>query len=236
MKNLTIGIKTKKPLAERQKLVNIILTKIDNNKKFYLYEILEKEPKSKEIINYIDNICENNINEIEIVGVIYYLDYVSTLNQNKLLKTIEDMQNKIQIFFFENETKILSTIQSRIMIYDLDQESIKIDKKYSYLNASQINYLNNNLQIAKVFKDIYNNLNKKNIKHAFIITKCHLKHMQKIEKEILLIIILYYLKENKLFNKFKKIQLLEMNIYNNIDENLLINEFFAILLKDNDEN
>ena len=174
----------------------------DNNN---YYELIKNEKLLADDINEIINLITVKTLNNKIVLIIYNFDQISELNQNKLLKIIENNPDTImQIYVFNDINKVLKTIKSRLIIYDTNELDINFD--FNFLNNIEINYLKNNEDILNLYKKFNIYINDLNFTNAFILIKKNINNYTIFDLKIIHQIILNMLFKNKCFNTFKKIE------------------------------
>lgn len=162
------------------------------------------------------------------VGIFNDFDLVSTANQNKLLKLIEDNEgDALQIFISKTDTKILTTIKSRLLTFDYrDNTTLEypvINEFYQNIIKTQteINYLIAHDDIYKSMVSIYKYLLVHDYNNAFIIFgKEHFKKIEPTAADIMFRMILNSQLRNNNIEKAREIVTLEKRIYANVDVNL----------------
>ncbi len=227
----TIGLNCSASHPQLTAIINNIIKVNTNNMQYLKTEINKEKINVDDINDYIEKLTNPVIDNLPMVGIIHNFDKVSVNNQNKLLKTIENNQ-QIQIFIYEKENEIIDTIKSRILIYKINDEINTQDPFLQIFNQSSVFYLENDQELYKIYKNIYNLCNENKFQDAFIIYKIKIKHPKVLDAEIILTILLQSLYNLKNYQLFKKIQLFEWQINKNLNINLLIDTMFITILKD----
>ena len=224
---------------------------------FYNIDIFEEKKnieisQIREMITYANKSSFNNKEKIILIDNIEYLNINSL---NALLKIIEEPnENLIFLLIYDNTKKILKTLLSRCLIFNLSMshhESIEVTNKildeniHSYLNPSLINYYNTPGDLINLVNFSKNtNINLKDISlKEFIKNIIDDKHYKKdtfIKNNIYNFIELYLLNLNNKNQNKKNISLLYEYFINkiselkkfNLDEESLFIEFKTKILNE----
>lgn len=227
---VTIGIKACINHPHLDETIKMIINNFVDNNHLLKYELKQEKITSDDINDYIEKINNPVVDNLVMVGIIYQFDIISLKNQNKLLKTIEDNKDQVQIIIFEHEDKVLDTIKSRLVIYHLE-DKIKTDDEFLQIFSPNLYYwLVNNDDISLIYKNIYKYCQQLLFEEAYIIYRTKIQKTQLVDVEIIQTIILNALFTNKRFELFKIIQQYEAKNAMSLDLSLLIDSMFCDLL------
>lgn len=227
---VTIGIKASINHPHLDETIKKIINNFVDNNHLLKYELKQEKITSEDINDYIEKINNPVVDNLVMVGIIYQFDIISLKNQNKLLKTIEDNKDQVQIIIFEHEDKVLDTIKSRFVIYHLE-DKIKTDDEFLQIFSPNLYYwLVNNDDISLIYKNIYKYCQQLRFEEAYIIYRTKIQSPQLVDVEIIQTIILNALFNNKRFELFKIIQQYEAKNAMSLDLSLLIDSMFCDLL------
>lgn len=227
---VTIGIKASINHPHLVETIKMIINNFVDNNHLLKYELKQEKITSEDINDYIEKINNPVVDNLVMVGIIYQFDIISLKNQNKLLKTIEDNKDQVQIIIFEHEDKVLDTIKSRLVIYHLE-DKIKTDDEFLKIFSPNLYYwLVNNDDISLIYKNIYKYCQQLRFEEAYIIFRTKIQKPQLVDVEIIQTIILNALFNNKRFELFKIIQQYEAKNAMSLDSSLLIDSMFCDLL------
>lgn len=227
---VTIGIKASINHPHLDETIKMIINNFVDNNHLLKYELKQEKITSEDINDYIEKINNPVVDNLVMVGIIYQFDIISLKNQNKLLKTIEDNKDQVQIIIFEHEDKVLDTIKSRLVIYHLE-DKIKTDDKFLQIFSPNLYYwLVNNDDISLIYKNIYKYCQQLRFEEAYIIYRTKIQKPQLVDVEIIQTIILNALFNNKRFELYKNIQQYEAKNAMSLDLSLLIDSMFCDLL------
>lgn len=226
---LTVGIKTNLNNPKLKPFITDIINNNVDDKQYMVIDLVKDKILADDVYTYLTQINTLTTDEIVIVGIIGYFDQISVINQNKLLKTIEDNDNQIQILIYENENNVLKTIRSRIISYDLKEV---VDLKDDFLNILSDKsrfYLEENMDLDKNYRRINKSCLKNNFEEAFILFKTNIKEVNIIDVEIILSIVLNALKQLNYLKTFKQVQSYERQVRNNSNLDSTIDAIFATI-------
>ena len=201
---------------------------IKQNNVCYLNNEIEKLT-IQDIESYQEFFMHTNFLGGQKIGIISDFTLISTIQQNKLLKTIEDeLKESIHILVGQNTSKVLPTILSRVYTIDLSQEQLTYPSKHSFYQdiihkSSELNYLKANEKIAEKIIKIYELYLDRKYDEAFI-TFCK-EDFKKIDNQaatIVFRIIITILTKQKQYKLVKEIIKKEQRIYANVNVNLQI--------------
>lgn len=227
---VTIGIKASINHPHLDEIIKMIINNFVDNNHLLKYELKQEKITSEDINDYIEKINNPVVDNLVMVGIIYQFDIISLKNQNKLLKTIEDNKDQVQIIIFEHEDKVLDTIKSRLVVYHLE-DKIKTDDEFLQIFSPNLYYwLVNNDDISFIYKNIYKYCQQLRFEEAYIIYRTKIQKPQLVDVEIIQTIILNALFNNKRFELFKIIQQYEAKNAMSLDLSLLIDSMFCDLL------
>ncbi len=224
---------------------------------FYLIDLIDEKKnidvnQIREMINYTNKSCFNNMPRFILIDNIEYLNKNSV---NALLKIVEEPNKNIYfILIHNNEKKILSTLKSRCLTYKIHlsfNETISIinlilnKNIFDEINNDLINYYNSPGDVIKLIN--FANEKEINLKEYMLtdllnllIDNSYYKKNKFIKSLIFNFIELFFLKEYK----FSKTKNLLLNQYHNfvdkinnvekfnLDEESLFLEFKSKLLNE----
>lgn len=136
-------------IDQNNRSYKLILNKTNPN--FILIDVLDEKKKIdiQQIRNLIISLNKSSFNEKPRIVLIDNIEYLNTNSINALLKTLEEPGNNIFFILINNNKKILDTLKSRCLnfnIYLSNNQSIKVCKKlidpekYSLLHEDLTNY------------------------------------------------------------------------------------------------
>lgn len=227
---ITIGINAS---INHPHLTEVIKTIITNNvgEQAFLTTILDQEKVSSEdITDYINKLTNPVVDEMVMVGIITNFDRISLVNQNKLLKTIEDNKTQVQVIIFEHPQKVLDTIKSRLVIYQLPNEIKQDDPFLKIFNPNLYYWLINNEKALPIYRQINKYALQGRFKEAWIIFKTKIVQIGLVDVEIMQTIMLQSLKEIEELDLFKKIQKYENKNHLSLNLSLLIDAMMCDIM------
>lgn len=226
---LTIGIKSNLNNPKLKPFINEIINNNVNDQQYMIVDLVKDKILADDVYTYLNQINTKTTDGIIIVGIIGYFDQISVINQNKLLKTIEDNSNQIQILIYENENNVLKTIKSRIISFDLKEVKAYDDELLSILSDKDIFYLEENEALDKIYRRINKSCLANNFEEAYIVFKTNIKDITIIDVEIMMSIVLNALKQYECYQTFKSIQGYERQIRNNMNLEGVVDAMFATI-------
>lgn len=169
----------------------------------YIEPEAEKIP-TEMISAYINNLAQTNLNYNQKLGIITNFEFVSVLNQNKLLKTFEDNpENTLQIIVVNRESKLLGTIKSRMLMVDLRQEKLEfscLDREQPFFEKiikeqKEADFLKENPEIKNTLIAMYEEFEQNQVTSAYVLYTNRIKEYSKTLNCLVVRIIFNYLYE-----------------------------------------
>lgn len=230
---------------EIKKMFNLTLTLAEIKQKANIYvESTDEKIMAEDIAEYVLEMAKTNINFSGKLGVITDFEYVSVMNQNKLLKTIEDATgDTLQIIVVSSIKKVIPTIISRAVTIDLRSEELDYDcleNERSFYEQivqtnTELNYLKESdeikLSLIKMYQDALNN----DYLSAYLIYTTRIKEYSKLLNQLVIRVILKSLMELKKYDLVKQVIDHESRFRYNLNELLQVEAMFVVVLKEQNE-
>lgn len=230
---------------EIKKMFNLTLTLAEIKQKANIYvEPTDEKIMAEDIAEYVLEMAKTNINFSGKLGIITDFECVSIMNQNKLLKTIEDATgDTLQIIVVSSIKKVIPTIISRAVTIDLRSEKLNYDcleNERSFYEQivqtnTELNYLKENdeikLSLIKMYQDALNN----DYLSAYLIYTTRIKEYSKLLNQLVIRVILKSLMELKKYDLVKQVIDHESHFRYNLNERLQVEAMFVVVLKEQNE-
>ncbi len=188
---------------------------------------------------YQDFFTHTNLTSNCKIGIIEDFSSVSKIQQNKLLKTIEEnTTNTIHIFVAQNTSNILPTILSRVYTINLSLVNLSYPNEHEFYpliiqQQNELNYLLDNDILATKTIKIFELYEKAEYEKAYLIfCNNEFKKINLTLATIIYRIIVTTLKRQEYYQLTKEILELEQRIYANININLQLEAIMVLVIKE----
>ncbi len=207
-------------------------------------EAADEKIIAEDIAEYVLEMAKTNINFPGKLGIITDFEHVSIMNQNKLLKTIEDAKaDTLQIIVVSSIKKVIPTIISRVVIMDLRSEKLEFDcleNERSFYEEivksnAELNFLKEHNEIKLSLIRMYQDTKSQDYLSAYLIYTTRIKEFSKLLNQLVIRIILTCLMDGKRYNLVKQLVEYEMRFRYNLNERLQVEAMFVEILKEQNE-
>ncbi len=230
---------------EVKAMFNLDLTLEEIKQKANIY----LEPSNEKIIaedigEYVLELAKTNINFAGKLGIITGFEHVSIMNQNKLLKTLEEENGPtLQIIVVTSVKKVIDTIISRAITVDLREEKLEFDclaseqDFYEQIIKTNIelNFINENDEIKQSLMKMHQDTLNNDFLSAYLIYTSRIKEYSKLLNQLVIRIILTSLMSLEKYELVKEIIEHESRFVYNLNERLQIEAMFVVVLKEQNE-
>lgn len=184
---------------------------------------------AEQIEHYIQEFAMKPVNLQRKYGIIYSGHYLSQIQQNKLLKTIEDSKewhyHMVQAI---SSSKLLATFTSRFVQKRINFETDELEK-LKIINNEAKAFLKDNSEKFEFFVKLQGHISRKEYEQASLLLA--VVKLTKIEAQIVIELLQYWANQSKQYEQIQIIFEYEQRINFNVNYNLQIASLLAKISK-----